>query len=59
MLLLNYALGPPTRSGNQAEDEYVEIPLREPETFEEYNRRCDEQEAALQATAQAALCVSG
>ena len=38
----------------QAEDEYVEIPLREHETFEEFNRRCDEQEAALRAAAQAA-----
>ena len=38
----------------QAEDTYIEIPLREPETFEEYNRRCDKQEAALRAAAEAA-----
>ena len=56
--------GPPTPTAPaylsydyQAKDEYVEIPLREPDpilTFEEYNRRCDEQEAAIRAAAQAA-----
>ena len=53
--------GPPTPTAPiypsynyQAEDKYVEIPLREPGTFKEYNQRCDEQEAALQAAAQAA-----
>ena len=53
--------GPPTPTAPiyqsydyQAEDEYVEIPLRVHETFEEFNQRCDEQEAALRAAAQAA-----
>ena len=48
--------GPPTPTARiypsydyQVEDDYVEIPLREAETFEEYNQRCDEQEAALRA----------